>query len=46
MLVKDLHWRPHLGIGLAYKLKFTASALTYLCTLFIRKNDSLGELGH
>ena len=36
----------HLGIGLAYKLKSPASAPKYPCALFIRKNDSLGELGH
>ena len=41
-----LHWRSHLGIGLAYKLKSPASAPKYLCTLFLRKNGSLGKLGH
>ena len=46
MLVKDWHWRSHLGIGLAYKLKSPASAPKYPCALLIRKNGSLGELGH
>ena len=46
MLVKDWHWRSHLGIGPAYKLISPASAPKYPCTLFIRKNESLCELGH
>ena len=46
VLVKDWHWRSHLGIGLAYKLKSPASAPKYPCALLIRKNGSLGELGH
>ena len=34
------------GERLKYKLKSPASAPKYLSVLFIRKNDSLGELGH
>ena len=45
-ILKEWHWRAHLGIGLAYKLKSPASAPSYPCALFIRKNSSLGELGH
>ena len=45
VLVKDWHWRSHLRIGLAYQLKSPALAPKYPCAFFIRKNDSLGELG-
>ena len=46
MLVKDCHWRSHLSIGLAYKLKSPALAPKYSFALFLQKNGSLGELGH
>ena len=46
MLLKNWHRESHLGIGLAYKLKDPALAPKYPCALFIRKNDSLVELGH
>ena len=45
VLVKDWHWRSHLGIGITYELKSQASAPMYPCTLLIRKNSRLGELG-
>ena len=40
------HWRSYFDIGLAYKLKSPASTPKCSCALLIRKDDSLGELGH
>ena len=46
MLVKDLRWKSYLGIGLTYKLKFPVSAAKYIFGVLLRKDGSLGELGH
>ena len=46
VLVKDWLGESYIGIGLTYKLKSLVSPAKYIFGLFLRKNGSLGGMGH